>query len=93
MGSINFVFQNNYDNYIMMNANMNEPILLFSMVYSHYHYDVGRDTGITVSKHNSRVGGYNIGVVKGKEIAQEVCFIKLTTNFSNEPLRAIFDLM
>mgnify|MGYP001795595170 CR=1 FL=1 len=61
--------------------------------YSHYHYDVGRDTGITVSEHNSRVSGYNIGVVKGKEIAQEVCFIKLTTNFSNEPLRAIFDLL
>ena len=39
---------------------------------------MGRNTGITVSKDNSRVSGYNIGVVKGKEIAQKVCFISLT---------------
>ena len=57
---------------IMMNVIMNQ----FSFLW-YSHYDVGRNTGITVSKHNSRVGGYNIGVVKGKEIAQEVCFISL----------------
>ena len=45
--------------------------------YLHSHHDAGRNTGITVSEHNSRVSGYEIGVVKGKEIAQEVCFISL----------------
>ena len=40
---------------------------------------MGRGTGISIPKHSSTVSGYENGVVKGKEIAQEVCFIKLTT--------------
>ena len=53
---------------------------------------MGRDTEISISEHNSTISGYEIGVVKGKEIAQEVCFIKLTTDFSNRLLRDFFQL-
>ena len=48
-----------------------EPIIC-SFLYS--LYDAGKSTGITVSQYSSRVSGYQIGVVKGNEIAQEVCF-------------------
>ena len=58
---------------IMMNVVINQ---FSSFLYS--YYDAGRDTGITVSKHSSTVSGYKIGVVKGKEISQEVCFNSLT---------------
>ena len=50
-----------------MNVIMNQTS---SFQYS--HYNAGRDTGITVLEHNIRVSGYEIGVVKGKEIAEEV---------------------
>ena len=46
--------------------------------FQYSHYNAGRDTGITVSEHNIRVSGYEIGVVKGKEIAEEVWLISLT---------------
>ena len=55
----------------MMNAIMNQCICSF--LYS--LYDAGKSIGITVSQYSSRVCGYQIGIVKGNEIAQEVCFI------------------
>lgn len=35
-------------------------------------YQNGLEAGQAMSKHNSFVGGYEIGVVKGAELAQEV---------------------
>ena len=53
----------------------NHAPIICSFVYS--LYDAGKRTGITVSQYSSRVSGSQIGVGKGKEIAQEVCFIIL----------------
>ena len=61
----------------------NHELIICSFLYS--LYDAGKSTGITVSHYSSRISGYQIGVVKGNEIGQEVCFTILVQLVVQQP--------
>ena len=46
----------------------------YPIFFIYRQYEEGATAGQTVSKHNSIVGGYEVGLMKGKEISQEVSF-------------------